>query len=294
MNALEKGFALEALQVEPLTGLVTGPGGRERLDPKVMDVLVQMAGHAGQVVLREELLARLWPNVVVTDDALTRCFCELRRELSRAAGDDHYRALIETVPKRGYRLNGEVRPVAGSVAVPRAAAPAPSRSHWATLGSAALLVAIAAGLDLWRSPELADIPADASGLRSIAVLPFLDMSAEGDQRYFSDGVTEEILSKLSQSRDLRVISRTSSFSLRNETLDVPSIAARLNVAYVLEGSVRRSGDRVRVTAQLIDASTNSHVWSQTYERAVGDPFAVQDEVATSVAMALQANARVRE
>ena len=122
---------------------------------------------------------------------------------------------------------------------------------------------------------------------SIAVLPFLDMSAAKDQGYLSDGVTEEILNRLSQADNLRVIARTSSFSMRDEALDVPEIAARLGVEYVLEGSVRRSGEQMRITAQLIDVSTNAHVWSRTYDRRVDDLFAVQDEIAASVAAALQ-------
>jgi len=113
------------------------------------------------------------------------------------------------------------------------------------------------------------------------------MSAEKDQAFFSDGVTEEILNRLSQSENLRVISRTSSFSFKDESLDVPQTGERLNVAYVLEGSVRKSGGRVRVTAQLIDVSTNAHVWSETYDRGVDDLFAIQDEIASSVAAALQ-------
>ena len=113
------------------------------------------------------------------------------------------------------------------------------------------------------------------------------MSAEKDQGYLADGVTEEILDRLTQSEDLVVISRTSSFSFQDESLDVPEIGKRLNVAYLLEGSVRKAGDRLRITAQLIDVSTNAHVWSQTYDRAMVDIFAVQDEIAASVATALQ-------
>ena len=123
------------------------------------------------------------------------------------------------------------------------------------------------------------------------MLPFLDMSEGQDQGYLSDGVTEEILNHLSQSDSLRVVSRTSSFALRDEQLDVPQIAERLDVAYVLEGSVRKSGDRVRITAQLIDASTNSHLWSRTFDRSIDDLFAVQDEIAVAVATALDVRRR---
>lgn len=293
MNTLAQGFSLDALRVEPRTGVVTGPGGRQRLDPKVMDVLVLMAGRAGEVVLREDLLDALWPNVVVTDDALTRCFYELRRHLGLAAGDERFRTLIETVPKRGYRLNATVAPLEAAAEVMPATPvitvssrpTGRARGGWAALGAAAALLAVGAALFAWRSSW--EAPAVAKGPHAIAVLPFLDMSAEKDQGYFSDGVTEEILNSLSQAENLRVISRTSSFALRNMTLDVPGIAKRLDVDYVLEGSVRKSGGRVRITAQLIDASTNSHVWSQTYDRALDDLFAVQDEIAASVAAALQ-------
>ncbi len=113
------------------------------------------------------------------------------------------------------------------------------------------------------------------------------MSEAKDQGYLADGVTEEILNHLAQAKNLRVISRTSSFALRDESLDVPEIADRLDVDYVLEGSVRRSGQQMRITAQLIDVATNAHVWSKTYDRALDDLFAVQDEIAASVASALQ-------
>ncbi len=283
MNTLTPGFALDAVIVEPLAGSLSGPGGRETLDPKVMDVLVHMAGHSGRVVLRDELLARFWPNVVVTGDALTRCFYELRRGLARAGGAERYRAMIETIPKRGYRLNAEVRPLQPP---PAASGPPAARSRramaWKALGSAAALLAVAAAAYLWRAPD----PAKPAAY-GIAVLPFLDMSASQDQGYFSDGIAEEILNRLSQAENLRVISRTSSFALRGENLDVPRIADRLGVDYVLEGSVRRAGDRIRVTAQLIDAATNAHLWSETYDRGVGDIFAVQDEVAHGVAQALE-------
>ena len=267
-----KGFRLDELRIDPLTGEVSGPGGHEKLDPKVMQVLVFMAQHAGEVVSREDLLTHLWPHAVVTEDALTRCFYELRRHLSHAGGDKRYRALLETLPKRGYRLNGKVSFIQ------------PKRRTTAIAIAAAALVAGIVALMIVRKPVETASPEAGD---SIAVLPFLDMSAERDQGFFSDGVTEEILNRLSQSENLRVISRTSSFALRDETLDVPQIGEKLSVGYVLEGSVRKSRDQVRITAQLIDVSTNAHVWSETYDRGVDDLFAIQDEIASSVATALQ-------
>jgi DNA-binding winged helix-turn-helix (wHTH) protein len=120
MNTLAQGFELDGLRVSPSTGEVSGPGGTAKLDPRVMDVLVLMAAHPGEVMTRESLVSRLWGHAVVTDDALTRCFYELRRHLVQAGGGDRYRALIETLPKRGYRLNGTVSP-----GLPPPARPAP-------------------------------------------------------------------------------------------------------------------------------------------------------------------------
>jgi TolB-like protein/Tfp pilus assembly protein PilF len=137
------------------------------------------------------------------------------------------------------------------------------------------------------SPAKPDFTTANETTPSIAVLPFVDMSAGQDQQYFCDGISEEILNRLTQSPALRVIARTSSFTFRGEQAGIPKIAAMLNVTHVLEGSIRRSGDHVRITAQLIAASDNSHVWSETYDRNIGNLFAVQDEIAASVATALQ-------
>jgi TolB-like protein/DNA-binding winged helix-turn-helix (wHTH) protein/Tfp pilus assembly protein PilF len=291
MKILTNGFRLDALQVDPRTGDLTGPAGSERLDPKVMCVLVMLAEHPGQVVPRDDLLAQVWPGVVVSDDSLSRCLYELRRKLAAAGGDEALRALVETLPKRGYRLNATVRPLdAVPDPAPEASQPQPPRSgsRSAAIAAGLLLAVLGIGAYLWLSPESANAPATTPAPRAIAVLPFLDMSEEQDQRYFSDGVTEQILDRLSQSKSLSVISRTSSFALRDENLDVPQIAKRLEVDYVLEGSVRKSGPNVRITAQLIDASTNLHLWSKTFDGTLERLFTLQDEIAGGVASALHA------
>ncbi len=292
-------FQLEELRIDPKAGEVVGPGGREQLDPKVMGVLEFMARHAGRVVSRDELLAQLWPNAVVTDDALTRCFYELRRHLSQAGGSERYKTMLETLPKRGYRLNATIsRPPSRPEARPQPV----SRRRWVApaiglVVAAALLIPISRRFAHPPPPPQSSSVAAALSLstaaRSIAVLPFVDMSAGQDQAWFADGISEEILNRLAQSGSLRVIARTSSFSFRNRPVDIPEIAARLGVTHVLEGSVRRAGDRVRITAQLIAAADSSHVWSETIERKFGDLFAVQDEIAASVATALDAALVVR-
>lgn len=295
-EVLELGFRLGDISIDPRAGEVAGPGGTEKLDPKVMDVLAMLARHAGHVVLREDLLAQLWPGVVVTDDALTRCVHELRRQLSLAGGSERYRALVETLPKRGYRLNGEVALPRPQPASQLQEDPRRSRQLRQWLAVGAFLAAAGLGVVIWSVRDQrnlavppASTPPAQSTVKSIAVLPFLDLSEGRDQQYFSDGIAEEILDRLANNEgQIRVIARTSSFSFRDRPVDIPEIAAKLNVSHILEGSVRRSGDRIRLTAQLVTGADGTHLWSETYDRRVGDLFAVQDDIATSVTSALQA------
>ncbi|MEX2148639.1 MAG: winged helix-turn-helix domain-containing protein [Steroidobacteraceae bacterium] len=286
-DALAQGFRLGTLTIDPATGEITGPGGREKLDPKVMDVLLVLARQTGTVVTRDDLLAAVWPDVAASDDMLSRCIYELRRQLSRAGDDQQLKALIETVPRRGYRLRGEISapqpmPMLESVV-------SPGRRHRVLLP--VLVVAIAAML-VWifvdRAPGNATgTPQSTAASHSIAVLPFLDLSEGQDQGFFADGITEEILNRIDQSDSLRVIARTSSFAFRGGAQDIREIASQLKVTHVLEGSVRRAGDDIRITAQLIAASNNAHVWSATFDRRKGELFAVQDEIAEAVATALR-------
>ena len=282
-NPLEQGFRLGDLTIDPHAGEVTGPGGREKLDPKVMDVLVVLAENAGHVVLREDLLARLWPNLVVTDDALSRCLYELRRQLSHAGGDERYKAMLETVPKRGYRLNGPVMRLAAEAG--RACTPRPKWPIAAAV--AAIVVAVAAWFALAQREDQPATTA-ASTSYSVAVLPFVDLSPAQDQEHFSDGISDEILYRLNQSPTLKVIARPSSFSFKGQETSIPEIAAKLHVTHVLEGSVRKSGNRVRLTVRLAEAASNTQVWSETYDYELGDIFEIQEEIAGQVATALNA------
>ena len=132
-----------------------------------------------------------------------------------------------------------------------------------------------------------DALVESYGEKSIAVLPFVNMSADPDQEYFSDGISEELLNLLTKIPELRVISRSSAFSFKGKEIDIPVVAEKLNVAHILEGSVRKSGNRVRITAQLIEARSDTHLWSETYDRQLDDIFAIQDEVATAISRALK-------
>ena len=161
-----------------------------------------------------------------------------------------------------------------------------SRVRWAAVATALLVIGaiVAAFLYVSRKPatSLADIPE-----KSIAVLPFVNMSEDKANDYFSDGISEELLNLLAKIPQLKVTARVSSFSFKGKELDIPEIARRLHVAHVLEGSVRKAGDQVRITAQLIHAADGFHMWSETYDRKLDDIFKIQDEVAGKVVKELK-------
>ena len=283
--------AIGRVQFDPATGELAGPGGRERLDPKVAAVLLVLSQRAGEVVSREDLLAAVWPGLVVTDDVLRRCIYQLRTQLQRAGGDASARSLVETLPKRGYRL----RPDAPEEAEPVARRPGPGRLIAGVPGArvpieiaTALLVVIAAVA--WVARDRLPRPESPPGAASpsIAVLPFVDLSETQDQRYFAEGLAEEVLNLLVRLPELRVIARTSSFSFRDrDDLDIREIGGKLGVTHLLEGSVRKAGGRVRVTAQLVKAADGSHLWSRTYDRDVGDLLEMQREIASAIARTLE-------
>jgi TolB-like protein/DNA-binding winged helix-turn-helix (wHTH) protein len=301
-----------AFVVDPEVDEVYGAGTTSKLEPRAMDVLVYLAQRPGEVVSVDELRAHVWAGVIVTPDSVYRAVNGIRRAL----GDDpRTPTYVANVPRRGYRL---IAPVAAITATPAdassagvvAAEPSPvdlplaaplaadepprqllqrRRSLRIAAVGAALVAVVVLGVGVWqRHAVTSPLTARAAlGDKSIAVLPFVDMSAAHDQGYFADGLTEEVLDQLTRVPGLQVIARTSSFSFRGSSADVPTIARRLNVAHVLEGSVRRSGDHLRITTQLIRADTGVHLWSETYERELRDVFEVQDEIAAAVVTALR-------
>lgn len=219
-----------------------------RLTPRASALLAALAERSMQVVTKEELIDRVWGGKAVGDDALTSCVQELRRAL----GDDPRNPrFVETRHRRGYRL-----------LVPMAAP--------ATEGSA---------IEGTLPPALPD-------KASIAVLPFHNMSDDPEQDHFIDGITEDIITELSRFRHLFVIARNSSFVYKARTVDVREVARELGVRYVLEGSVRRAGTRIRVAGQLVDALDGSHVWAERYDRRLEDIFAVQEELTQAIVAAL--------
>ena len=305
---LKQGFKLGSFEVRPLTGEVSGADGVAHLEPKVMEVLAALAQRPGEVVEREELLARVWgARAAVADEPLTRCIAELRRVL----GDSRQTPVfIQTIPKRGYRLLCPVTPLAArpvspapaqsaaaerfAAEQPRAAEPqasAPPRrraTHPTVVGGLAAALALA-GIALWAMGRgTADTSVTEPVARNtIAVLPFMDVGGSPDSAYFGEGLADEILNRLSAVDGLRVVARTSSFAARAATDDARSIGQRLAVAHLVEGTVRRDGDRVRIDVQLVDAERGYRRWSAGYDGILGDIFALQDEIANAIVAKLR-------
>jgi TolB-like protein/DNA-binding winged helix-turn-helix (wHTH) protein len=276
------GFWVGRWKVEPLKGAITGPDRRpHHLQPKVMDLLICLAKYADQPVTRDELLAEVWGEHAVSDEPLTRAIGELRRALQEDSGHPKY---IETIPKRGYRLIAEVRllkPVSHGKNVESVVQIPHTTGHRLRLivMSFICVAVILLAYDKWWMPEP---PA-----QSIAVLPFVAMSSGEDDGYFADGLTEELLNSLSQIGDLKVAGRASSFYYKDKTPSFREVGEALGVAHVLEGSVRRAGNRLRITAQLIAVDDGYHLWSATYDRSMDDIFAIQDDIANQVTGALK-------
>jgi TolB-like protein/DNA-binding winged helix-turn-helix (wHTH) protein/tetratricopeptide (TPR) repeat protein len=287
-------YSFGAFVLDRGRGLLLRDGREVPLRPKSFDVLTYLLQHPGQVVSRAELLEAAWPGLVVTDDSLTQCLIEIRKAL----GDDD-RALVRTVPRRGYLFDLPVATVEAAYgetsATPAPTHPAPGGmprrpSLWTLVALAVL--ALALGATWWRAGQApgstAEQPAgDSPAAASIAVLPFADMSPDGGQEYLADGIAEEILNLLAQVPELTVIARTSSFSFKGQQVDAATIGRRLNVANLLEGSLRKDGDRIRITAQLVDSASGAHIWSQTYDDRLQDVFALQDRIASEVTRVIQ-------
>ena len=228
------------------------------VEPQVFDILVYLLQNRDRVVSKDDLLRAAWGGRIVAESTIGSRIAAVRR----AIGDTgRGQRLIRTVSRKGLRFIGSVRE---------------QRTPAARLGSSTSDTAD------WPKSELA-LPEKPS----IAVLPFANMSGDPEQDYFADGIVEEITTALSRIRWLFVIARNSSFTYKGRTLDVRQVGRELGVRYVLEGSVRKAGERVRITGQLIDAATGSHLWAERYDHELADVFAVQDEITGRVVSAIE-------
>lgn len=225
--------------------------------PQVFDLLVYLLRNRDRVVSRDDLLSAVWGGRIVSESTMTSHINAVRKAIGDSGGEQR---LIRTVVRKGFRFVGEVRE-ARSLNGPYLQRPAGSDE-----AAARILV-------------LPDKP-------SLAVLPFQNLSGDPEQEYFADGMVEDIIIALSRIRWLFVIARNSSFTYKGRAVDVKQVGRNLGVGYVLEGSVRKAANRVRITGQLIDAATGAHLWAERFETTLDDIFELQDEIAASVAGAI--------
>jgi TolB-like protein/DNA-binding winged helix-turn-helix (wHTH) protein len=279
--AAEPDFVLGDLAIHPSVREVVRGGERHQVEPRVMQVLVALARANGAVVSRDELIHRCWDDRVVGEAAINRCIFKLR-ELADA-GEGRASFHIETIARVGYRL--EAVDGAGH-AVPPMVAQTPARrraSAYAIGAIAAVVLVVAAWLALRNRPAP---PVAPPAEVSIAVLPFKNLSSEPDAAYFAAGIQDEILTRLAKIGSLKVISRTSAEQVAARPGTLKEMARVLGVANIVEGSVQRADDTVRVNVQLIRVDTDQHLWAEDYDRKLGDVLSVENDIAGAIATAL--------
>jgi TolB-like protein/DNA-binding winged helix-turn-helix (wHTH) protein/cytochrome c-type biogenesis protein CcmH/NrfG len=272
-------FAFGEYALEPETRTLHQRGERVPIEPKVFDILVYLIENRERVVSVDELLDNLWSGVTVTPVALSRAVQKARQ----AVGDDgEHQTVLRTEHGHGFRFVAEVSISPAQEAV--TANPTVSRARFAAgAGVTAVLLLVAVAWFLYQPA------AESAPPRSVAVLPFANMSQDAAAQPFTNGIYDDILTHLSKIRDLKVIARTTMERL-DPSLGIQEIGTKLGVAAVLEGGVQRAGDRIRINVQLNDCETEAHLWSETYdyELTAANIFAIQSEIATSVAGALRA------
>jgi TolB-like protein/Tfp pilus assembly protein PilF len=231
------------------------------IEPQVFDLLVYLVQNRDRVVSKDDLIASVWGGRIVSDSTLTSRINAARKAVGDSGGNQK---LIRTIARRGLRFVGAVRTQANGGEPAHASSSPAHKPHERSRPAL----------------PLPDRPA-------IAVLPFINMSGDPEQEYFSDGISEDIITALSKLRWFFVIARNSSFIYKGRAVHMKQIAEELGVGYVVEGSVRKSGDRVRITAQLNDVATGSHIWAERYDRSLADVFAVQDEITEAIVAAIE-------
>jgi TolB-like protein/DNA-binding winged helix-turn-helix (wHTH) protein len=305
-----------AFELDLRSGELHKQGRKIRLEGQPVHILIYLLENPGELITREQLHRRLWPadTFVNFEHGLNAAIKRLRRALDDSADNPRF---VETLPRRGYRFIAPVQggaqgqasssTVEGQLGAHASAASAPevtnadvsspktavrrgSRQTLAWILSSVAVLLLAGWLILWRQSE----NRSTSVIGSLAVLPLASLSADTSQEYFSDGMTDELIAELGQIGGLQVISRTSIMTYKGTHKSLPQIARELKVDAVVEGTVLRSGQQVRITAQLIEAATDKHLWSQSYERDIRDTLALQKEVARSIAGQIQIALTPRE
>jgi TolB-like protein/DNA-binding winged helix-turn-helix (wHTH) protein/Tfp pilus assembly protein PilF len=283
-------------ELDTKAGELRRGGRRVRLQEKPLKLLQALVEQPGETLSRDELRTRLWPPPLVVDfdNGLNNAANKLRAVLGDSPSAPRY---IETVGRRGYRFIGEVAAhapasdVAAHAAAPDGWLPAPRKSttprRALQIMAGAGLVAAGAGLAAWLLRPPPPVASDGR-IESLAVLPLDNLSSDPEQEYFSDGMTEALIAQLAGVRSLRVMSRQSSMRFKNSASPMPAIAKELGVEGIIEGTVLRTGDRVRISVQLVHGPSDTHVWAEQYERPLDDVLALQAEIAQAVAAEVRA------
>lgn len=284
--AVPQGFARAVIrfgsfEVDLRAGELRRHGASIKLQQQPFRVLVLLLEHPGEVVTREQLRQAIWPSTAFGsfDEGIDATIHKLRSALGDSA--EHPR-FVETLPRRGYRFIAPVETEVGPAPEERARQVTPKRMPLALAGGFAVLAAVllvfSVGGLRGRWPGRATPPR----IHSLVVLPLRNLSGDSAQEYFAEGMTEALITRLGKTGGLRVISHTSAMHYKGTRETLPEIARQLNVDAVVEGTVLRAGNRVRITAQLVEASTDRHLWAETYERDLGDVLALQDDVARAI------------
>lgn len=286
----DRPFEIEGRTIDPSGRRILIDGCWIEIEPRVMTVLIVLAQRSGEIVRRQDLIDEVWGGAAGADQSLNNAISLLRRALKDA---DPGAPLIKTAPKQGYKLCANVQSPKKQNGKQNDCEKKPSPSPLGAALAACLLIAAAVYVPNFSQPASRQTPSSRAPLAaseveplSIAVLPFENFSADAEDAYFADGLAEEVLHALSQIDALKVASRTDSFQFRDPDAPLAEIAERLGVANILEGSVRREGDTIRITAQLISVESNAHLWSSTYDRPVKDILEIQQDIAVNIANAL--------
>jgi TolB-like protein/DNA-binding winged helix-turn-helix (wHTH) protein len=276
-------FCFDRFQADDIAFRLTADGVPVSLEPKALRLLLYLIQNRGRLVRKQELLDAIWLDAAVSESALTRSVGLLRKALEDDSREPRF---IETVPTAGYRFIAQVdisaepatEVIAQSTASTRGS-PAPRRRHLSRLASMAAVCLVLLTITGW---VLATRP-HSTPIRSLAVLPLDNLSGDVSQEYFAEGMTDELITELARIPNLRVVSRTSVMAGKGSRRSLPDIARRLDVDAIVEGSTVRSGDRIRITAQLIDARSDRHLWAQSFEGSASDVLSLQDSVAQQIA-----------
>lgn len=277
-----RSFRLFSLDVAADTGIITGPGGTERVDPKVMAVLVELAARPGELVSRDDLLLGIWDGRAVSEHVISRSVYHLRQHLEAASGKQEARSWVETLPKRGYRLNATVQ--SGHGGIRRIIKRFPFLLIVLPLAALPLLAVML----YWSSPRGT---ATSSSAPVIAVLPFVDRSKDGEIEYFADGISDELIDELMRIAGLRVIARSSSFAFKGRDMKIEAIFEQLDASHIIDGSVEISSDGYRISAELIESDSNLRLWSQSFDVDRGEIFLILKQIARAVADTLNLELR---